>query len=76
MRDALHLAGVGAGVGLVIALAASPLARSMLFQTSPREPAIVVSVALVLVLVSVGAAALPAWRASRVSPMSVLRTDV
>jgi putative ABC transport system permease protein len=74
LRDALRLAGAGAGIGLLAALAAGPLVRSMLFQTSPRDATILIGAAAVLFAVTVTAAMLPAWRASRVSPMTVLRS--
>jgi putative ABC transport system permease protein len=73
--DAMRMAGAGVAVGLVIALGAAPLVQSMLFQTSAREWTIVLAAALVLVGITIGAAALPAGRASRGSPMSVLRAD-
>jgi predicted permease len=73
VRDALKMAGAGAAVGGLVAMAAAPLVQSMLFETSAREPASVLAAALLLLAVTVSAAALPAWRASRVSPMSVLQ---
>jgi ABC-type antimicrobial peptide transport system permease subunit len=69
------MAGAGAFVGVLIAMAAAPLVQSMLFQTSAREPTSALVAAALLFAVTVGAAALPSWRASRVSPMTVLRTD-
>jgi ABC-type antimicrobial peptide transport system permease subunit len=47
----------------------------MLFATSAREPAVMATAGLVLLAVTVAAAAIPAWRAGRVSPMTVLRGD-
>jgi predicted permease len=73
--DAVRMAAVGAGVGISIALVAAPLVQSMLFETSAREPMILLSAAVVFLVVTIGAAAVPAWRASRVSPMAVLRDD-
>jgi predicted permease len=75
VRDALRMAGGGAVVGLVIALIGAPVLQSLLFQTSAREPAVLIGTIAMLLAVSLGAAALPAWRASRVSPMGALRGD-
>lgn len=75
VRDALRMAGAGAVVGIAMAMVGAPLLQSMLFQTSARDTTIVLSAAAVLVAVTIGAAAVPAWRASRVSPMTVLRTE-
>ncbi len=73
--DALRMAALGAAAGVTIAVVAAPLVQGMLFETSAREPAILLAAASVFLLVTIGAAALPAWRASRVSPMTVLRDD-
>jgi len=73
VRDAVKVAAVGAVIGAAIAVAAAPLVQSMLFETSARQPSILVGAALALLAVAVGAAAVPAWRAGRVSPMTVLR---
>jgi ABC-type antimicrobial peptide transport system permease subunit len=76
VRDALRMAGAGVAAGVLVAMAVSPLVQSMLFHTSAREAGIVTVAAAILLAVTVGAAAIPAWRASRVSPMTALRTDV
>ena len=75
IRDALRMASAGAVVGVVAALAAAPLAGAMLFETSPREPVVLATAVVALLGVTLCAAAVPAWRASRVSPMTVLRQD-
>ncbi|HUQ83942.1 MAG TPA: ADOP family duplicated permease [Gemmatimonadaceae bacterium] len=73
VKDAVRMASVGGVIGILVALAAGSLVQSMLFATSAREPAIMVAAALVMLGVTVGAAAVPAWRAGRVSPLTVLR---
>jgi hypothetical protein len=75
VRDALRMAGAGAAVGIAMAMAGAPIVQSMLFQTSAREASIMLGAAAALIAVTLGAAVVPAWRASRVSPMTVLRTD-
>jgi predicted permease len=74
VRDALRMAAVGGAIGVLIAIAGGSVVQSMLFATSAREPLIMLAAALVLLAVTVGAAAVPAWRAGRVSPMTVLRS--
>lgn len=76
VRDAVKMAAVGGAVGIAVALVAAPLVQSMLFETSARQPGILAGSALVLLAVAIGAAAVPAWKASRVSPMTVLRGDL
>lgn len=75
VRDAVRMASIGGVVGLAIALAGGSVVQSMLFATSAREPAVMVTAGLVMLAVTVAAAAIPAWRAGRVSPMTVLRGD-
>jgi ABC-type antimicrobial peptide transport system permease subunit len=64
-------------VGLVLGLAgsywASGFVRTLLYQLEPRDPMTFVTAALVLTVIAIAAAALPAWRAARLDPASVLR---
>jgi putative ABC transport system permease protein len=72
---ALVLALVGSALGCAAAIAAGPLVRAMLFETTtvdPRTYAIVVGVLLVLTVV---ASAVPARRAMSVDPMAALRSQ-
>jgi predicted permease len=73
--DSVGMVGGGIVAGMVVALIAAPAVASMLFQTSARDPAIVLLAAGTLLLVALIAAALPAWRATRVSPLIALRAD-
>ena len=73
VTGALRLTTVGVVAGLSAALALSPLIASMLFQTSPREWSVLVVAGVSLLAVAVVAAAVPAWRTGRVSPMVALR---
>jgi len=75
VRDAVRLVSIGLGLGAVGAIAAAPLVRDLLFQTSPWEPANLGSAVIVLITVTVLAALWPAWRASRVDPVIALRSD-
>lgn len=72
-RDAVRMAGTGATVGVVLALAAAPQVADLLFNTSPRDPLVIGGSAAALLAIALAAAAWPAWRASRTSPMEVLR---
>jgi ABC-type antimicrobial peptide transport system permease subunit len=73
--DALKLVAAGIAVGTIAAMAAGPLMRDMLFRTSPWEPANAGIAIAILLVVTVVAAALPAWRAGRVDPLTALRAD-
>jgi ABC-type antimicrobial peptide transport system permease subunit len=74
--DALRMTAIGIAAGLVLSLAATPLIRAMLFQTSTADPASVLFMIIVLLTTTVVAAAVPAWRAGRVSPMVALNSEV
>jgi len=75
VRDAVRMAGAGVLAGLAVAVAAAPMVQSMLFETPAREPASILLAALLMLVVALGASAVPAVRASRVPPMAALRTD-
>jgi len=70
-----RLAGLGAAAGLLGSLALAPVVESFLFEVRPSDPLTFLVVALTLGLVSLGAAAIPAIRASRTSPAAVLHTE-
>lgn len=73
--QAVRLAIVGVVVGLLIALAASRVMQSLLYDTSAREPVVTLGVAALLVAIAALASALPARRAARVDPVGVLRAE-
>ena len=75
IRQSALLAGVGLAVGLVAALLVSGVLRSLLFEISPADPLTLAGAALVLIVVAVLAAYLPARRAARVDPMVALRAE-
>jgi putative ABC transport system permease protein len=75
MRHGLTPAFVGVVLGVFGALAATRLATSMLYGVTPRDPLTFVGIVVLLVLVALGAAWLPARRATRVDPIIALRAD-
>lgn len=75
LRSALSVAVAGAAVGLVAALAALRLVRSMLFDVSPYDPLTLVLVTFLLLLIAVVAAYSPARKATMIDPSRALRAD-
>ena len=71
--------GIGMAIGLPVAWALGRLASqqvaALLFGLTPSDPLTVGVSACTLAVVAVGAAWLPARRASRIDPMTALRTD-
>ena len=74
-RESLGLMLAGVAIGVPLLLVASRLIRSLLFDVSPNDPAIVAAAMLVLLAVGAASSYLPAWRASRVDPLTALRQD-
>lgn len=70
--QALTLAMLGVVLGGAGAYWATQALRSMLFQVDARDPITYVSASVVLILVALVAAALPARRAARVDPVRAL----
>jgi ABC-type lipoprotein release transport system permease subunit len=60
-------------VGLPAALAASALIRNLLYGTSPTDPLTFVALTAVILAATMCATLVPALRARRVNPASVLR---
>jgi len=73
--EGVRVAAAGVGLGVVVALAAARWVGPLLFDTRPYDPAVVGGVALALLAVAAAACFVPAWRATRVPPASVLRAE-
>src|ERR1700733_4434370 len=71
----LRLALAGVALGTLGAFALSKWMESLLFGTTPANPAVFSGVALLLCAVALAAAYLPARRASRIEPLQALRTE-
>jgi putative ABC transport system permease protein len=66
---------IGVILGIVASLALTRLMKSMLFGVKPWDPATIVVVVILLTIVTILAAYLPARRASRVDPIIALRYE-
>jgi putative ABC transport system permease protein len=69
------LAGIGVVVGLGLAAAGMPLAKTLLYNVSPFDPLTFASVAAFLVGIALLASYVPALRATRVDPLVALRGE-
>jgi putative ABC transport system permease protein len=72
---ALALLVPGVIAGTVAAAGLSRYVGSLLFGVEPGDPATIGPVAVLLLLVSSAAVAVPAWRATRVDPLTCLRHE-
>ena len=68
------LIALGIALGGAASFWASRLVGSLLFGIEPRDPATFVGAAIVLAFVGMVAGAIPAWRAARVDPTTVMRS--
>lgn len=75
LRRALLLTAAGIAAGIVCAVAIARLLRSFLYGVSVLDPAVFGTVVLLLTLVALAAAFIPALRASKVDPMVTLRCE-
>jgi predicted permease len=75
LGQGLVLAAVGLALGLAGALAAARLLETVLFAVRPIDLPVYFGVIGVIGVVTLLAGCLPAWRASVVSPVEVLKTE-
>jgi ABC-type antimicrobial peptide transport system permease subunit len=69
------MALIGCGIGMLGSLAISRLIAAFLFDVSATDPFIYVAAALVMVLMTLAASALPARRAASADPLDALRSN-
>jgi ABC-type antimicrobial peptide transport system permease subunit len=75
LRQGAVLTVPGVFLGLGLSLASARVLGGLLYQVSPLDVSVYVTVAGLLGLVSLGATYLPAYRATRVDPMTGIRTE-
>ena len=71
----LRLVLAGIGFGMLAAFGIGRVMVSLLFETTPFDPAALLVTAIVLLAAAILASLVPAWRASRVNPARLLSTD-
>jgi len=74
-REGLLLALPGGLLGLGVALFSGRLLQSFLFDVSPLDPVTFLATPMVLITAALAAVYLPARRATRVDPATVLRSE-
>jgi len=75
LGEVLAIVVVGVALGVGLAAATTRLMSSFLYDVGPTDPAMMTTAVVVLTVVGVAAAALPAWRASRLDPVAALREE-
>lgn len=75
LADGLRPALMGLILGLAASAATTQFIKAMLYETQPLDPEVFSAVALLLLVISALACIVPAWRASRLDPMRILRME-
>jgi predicted permease len=75
LRRVLLLVAVGLAVSVPVALGASRLVKSFLFETQPNDPGTLALAGVVLLSAAILAGYAPARRASRIDPLAALRQE-
>ncbi len=75
VRSGLKLAAIGVPIGLVASAAITRLLASLLFATSPLDPATYAAVPLVLIAAAAAASYIPARHAATVDPVNALKVE-
>jgi ABC-type antimicrobial peptide transport system permease subunit len=75
VREGARIIGIAIPIGLVVSLAATRLIRSQLYGVGPNDVLTFAAMTAVLSGIALAACCVPAWRASRVDPMTALRAE-
>ena len=75
LTEAVLISIVGGLIGITVAIGVGQLAKSLLFQMEGYDPIVLTAAIVALALVAFGAGFLPAWRASKIDPMTALRYE-
>jgi len=75
LREGVVMTLTGAGFGLLLAFGLGKLCASLLYQVSPVDPLTFVVAPATLFLTAMVACYLPARKATRVSPLTALRSE-
>jgi len=75
IRRGLAMGALGIALGLGVAYFAGPYVQDLLYEVSPRDPWVLGAVASTLLAVGAASAVVPGLRATRVDPMTALKSD-
>jgi predicted permease len=75
LRQIFPFAAIGVVLGLLVSLLTKKLIANLLFNISALDPATYIALPLALMALAALTCALPAWRAARMNPVTILRQE-
>jgi ABC-type antimicrobial peptide transport system permease subunit len=75
MRQGLTMVAIGMAAGLAASAGITRVLRSLLFGVSPTDPLVFTAIAALLAATAAAAIYVPARRASRLDPLTMLRSE-
>jgi putative ABC transport system permease protein len=75
LQPVVTLTAIGVAIGIAGSLALGQMVRGFLYGVSATDPVSIIGCSLFLALVAILAGLIPARRASRLNPVSVLRSE-
>ncbi len=75
LNESWVLTALGAAIGVPAAILLSRFLETLLYSVTPWDPRLIAWTLTCLFVVATAAAAIPAWRASRVDPLTALRQE-
>ncbi len=69
VRYCLRLSSTGIAIGVIASLMTTRSLSALLYDTSPSDPVTFITIAVILMLVALAAAMIPAWRVMHVDPV-------
>ena len=75
LLECLRVVGAGVVLGIPIAVLAMRRISTLLYHVAPVDTPSLIAAAVALVLTALAASAIPAWRATRLDPVTALRVQ-
>jgi ABC-type antimicrobial peptide transport system permease subunit len=75
LRECILLLVLGLSIGIPVALSSTRILKSLLYELSPLDPMAISTAVATVTVMTIAAAWLSAWRATKIDPMWALRAE-